>query len=244
MTLEAQGAYWRLVCHAWLCETPGFLPDDDETLAALSGAGERWPALRDQVMAAFTKCEPDASQNASCWSHPRLLEEREKQLKRLSRAKAGGVARWTGIEPEARAEAGKSLAGKRWKKPSEPDASGVRASMRAECVPLPLESKKNLESKHSSPDGDTGVVKREWQAAYDNDFYPSYPARGEPPRKTNREKGRKVWMTLAPKTTEDGQALFDRIDEALARDVESWKLGSPKFIPMIDVWLRRKAWED
>jgi len=43
MTLEQQGAYIRLMAHAWQAADCG-LPDDDAALAMLSGLGERWAA--------------------------------------------------------------------------------------------------------------------------------------------------------------------------------------------------------
>jgi uncharacterized protein YdaU (DUF1376 family) len=41
MTVAEEGAYWRLLCHAW--NDPGcLLPDDDASLAALSRLGDAW----------------------------------------------------------------------------------------------------------------------------------------------------------------------------------------------------------
>lgn len=45
-----------LWCRAWGQTPPGSLPDDDKILAAFSGAGARWPKVRDMALRGFVKC--------------------------------------------------------------------------------------------------------------------------------------------------------------------------------------------
>lgn len=49
MTLEQQGAFMRLLCHAWLSGSCS-LPDNDTTLAALSTLGEKWAGENAKVI--------------------------------------------------------------------------------------------------------------------------------------------------------------------------------------------------
>lgn len=49
MTLEEQGAYRNLLDRAWIDDPPCSLPDDDDELARLSGAGDRWPEMAPKI---------------------------------------------------------------------------------------------------------------------------------------------------------------------------------------------------
>jgi len=60
MTLEEQGAYRNLLDEAYL--SGGVLPTDDRVLAKACGDATRWPAVRDRVLAKFTRT-PDGWQN-------------------------------------------------------------------------------------------------------------------------------------------------------------------------------------
>jgi uncharacterized protein YdaU (DUF1376 family) len=52
MTLEQQGAYIRLLCHAW-ADDDCSLPGDDRLLANLSTLGQRWGRLKTEILACF-----------------------------------------------------------------------------------------------------------------------------------------------------------------------------------------------
>jgi len=74
MTLEQQGAYIRLICHAWSSTTVGHLPNDDETLAQLSRLGEeKWAQSKSKILKAF-----DLSVDGFI-VHRQLIAEYEKQ---------------------------------------------------------------------------------------------------------------------------------------------------------------------
>lgn len=45
MTPEQRGGYIQLLCHAWLQNPQGTLPDDPKILAQMSGLNDRWTAV-------------------------------------------------------------------------------------------------------------------------------------------------------------------------------------------------------
>lgn len=101
MTLEARGAYVTLLCAAWDSDTPGVLPDDDEYLAGLSDARERWPAIREQVARAFEV-------KGGKWTQRRMVHERAAQLERFRQAQKGAIAtnavRWGSVAQRSHSE--------------------------------------------------------------------------------------------------------------------------------------------
>jgi len=60
MTPEEEGAYVRLLLHAWRSDTCT-LPADDASLAVLSRLGERWNTCSDRIRSCFSVCVQDAS---------------------------------------------------------------------------------------------------------------------------------------------------------------------------------------
>lgn len=95
MTLEEQGAYVRLLCHAW--DPPcwagkdkppvGCLPNEPELLAAIAGFGTlvRWDEHSDAILRAFK-----VSDDGSLLIQKRLVEEYAKQEQhRIARSNAG-----------------------------------------------------------------------------------------------------------------------------------------------------------
>jgi uncharacterized protein YdaU (DUF1376 family) len=84
MTLEEQGAYVRLMCHAWGDEKCS-LKDNDTELALLSGLGEKWnQGSGKKIKACFNK-------KGRRLEHPRLLIERKKQQEWHDKSKRGGI---------------------------------------------------------------------------------------------------------------------------------------------------------
>jgi hypothetical protein len=55
-TAEELRAALALWCRAWKQVPAASLPDDDRVLAAFSGAGARWPKLREMALRSFIKC--------------------------------------------------------------------------------------------------------------------------------------------------------------------------------------------
>jgi uncharacterized protein YdaU (DUF1376 family) len=93
MSLEEQGAYMRLICHAWKKRPSGYLPNDDQVLAGLSRLGDRWASSKATIMRAF-RVTDDGTQ----LYQKRLVAEAKKQQKwkknKTDAGKAGADKRW------------------------------------------------------------------------------------------------------------------------------------------------------
>ena len=127
MTPAEEGAYIRLLAHAWNshdCAIPG----DDETLAVLSRLGPKWMRSKHRILSCFRKRKDGRYVNA------RLLKERAKQLNYR----------------ESKIKAGKEGAAKRWHSHSKSIAGGVVSAM-----PLPM-AKDSSSSSSSSPTPEGG----------------------------------------------------------------------------------------
>ena len=103
----ARGGYVHLLCHAWLSDRPGILPNDEKLLASLSGLGERWPEHRDSIARAW--CITDAH-----WMQTRLVKTRREQKKFRKDASGGGTATAEALTPEQRSEKARCAANARW----------------------------------------------------------------------------------------------------------------------------------
>jgi len=79
----AVAAYCRLIFRSWRQERPGYLPDDDEKLARLSGLGDRWPDYRRHLAPCFAVKD-------GWWVQKRLVRERVAQLERSARLAEAG----------------------------------------------------------------------------------------------------------------------------------------------------------
>jgi uncharacterized protein YdaU (DUF1376 family) len=88
MTLEQVGAYFRLLCFAWMRDRAGWLPDDDGLLAGLSGMREEWAVSRATIARAF-----DLS-HEGWWVQKRMVETRKEQKRFSKRQSAAAHARW------------------------------------------------------------------------------------------------------------------------------------------------------
>lgn len=87
MTLEEQGAYIRLICHAWNNVPCGHLPNDDKKLAALSRLGEKWEASKETIKAAFQVIDKWIVQK-------RLVREFQKYEKFIQEQSEKGKLSW------------------------------------------------------------------------------------------------------------------------------------------------------
>ena len=94
MTPTQRSYYFDLLCHAWLSDRPGFIPNDRDLLWRLARAKSRETFEReaDLVLAQFRK-----GKNGELF-HPRLVTERQRQARRTSemssRGKLGAARRW------------------------------------------------------------------------------------------------------------------------------------------------------
>lgn len=90
MSPEGRGAYLFLLCHAWLSDRPGTLPNDQRLLCSLSGVPATvWSRVAGEVLAAFDIEGGRLVQR-------RMVEERCAQLRRLQLSIQGGKLRARG----------------------------------------------------------------------------------------------------------------------------------------------------
>lgn len=95
MSPAGRGAYLFLLCHAWLSDDPGTLPDDRSVLAALAGVSpQEWRMIENEVLEAFQHTDHGYVQ-------PRLRAERSVQRRRLQRSIQGGWERSSGPRDSA-----------------------------------------------------------------------------------------------------------------------------------------------
>lgn len=87
MTLEQQGAYRNLLDHAWQMDPPCTLPDDERSLAMLSGLGDRWGTEGPVILRWFTP-RRGRLVNKKLYSVWREMYERREQKSRAG--KLGG----------------------------------------------------------------------------------------------------------------------------------------------------------
>jgi uncharacterized protein YdaU (DUF1376 family) len=86
MTLEQQGAYIRLICHAWRSTTVGRLLNDRSTLAALARMSvDQWSSNEASILRAF-RIDDDGF-----ITQKRLVKEWEKQQAKRNQAHEAGV---------------------------------------------------------------------------------------------------------------------------------------------------------
>ena len=76
MTPEEEGAYVRLLAHAWRSDTCT-LPADDVSLAVLSRLGERWNTCSASIRKCFTVCDRDAT---------RIVNDKQYELRQKQEA--------------------------------------------------------------------------------------------------------------------------------------------------------------
>lgn len=90
-TPEECWAATMLWCRAWKQVPAASLPDDDRVLAAFSGAGKRWPKVRDMALRGFVKCDDGrlyhhvlAGEANAAWKRRQAYsEKRERDAERL-----------------------------------------------------------------------------------------------------------------------------------------------------------------
>ena len=119
MTPEERGGYIMLLCHAWLADEPGVLPNDDSLLAPLSGLGARWSECRAGIARAFTIAD-------TTWTQDRMHGERLSQLVSQRSASAGGIARMNALDASERRQLASHAASVRWHKSSNDNGQSQR----------------------------------------------------------------------------------------------------------------------
>lgn len=138
MTLEQQGAYIRLICHAWSSTTVGQLPNDDETLAQLSRLGEeKWAQSKSKILKAF-----DLSVDGFI-VHRQLIAEYEKQKS------------FSEMQTEISNKRRKS-ANMRWE--CKTDANAMQMQCKTDAKPMQMQCKTDLERKEEEKEEKAPLV--------------------------------------------------------------------------------------
>lgn len=151
MSLDQQGAYLRLLCFCWASGDCS-LPDDDETLAKLSGMGEGWLKGGSELV---RKCfEPIADQPGKITNRKLLdlwLERQEwREKSRLGGVKSGETRRLQ------RAKGGSTTV------PTKRQPKGNSSSSSSSSFSKPLNPPLDLDAI-AYPDGfDTPAVREAW----------------------------------------------------------------------------------
>ena len=128
MTPAQEGAYFRLLCHAWN-DPDCSLPDDDAALAVLSRLGDEWQNGASVLIRKCFETHPKIEQRLH---NPRLTDERIKQRKRARKAKANALKSWGD---------GSSRGKKRGcKRSAKRTANNSANGMQNDCLPSPSPS--------------------------------------------------------------------------------------------------------
>ena len=126
MSPAQEGAYIRLLCHAWN-DHDCSIPADDEQLAVLSRLGADWLKGGSTLVKACFQPHPH---QAGRLYHPRLAAEREKQRAWREKSRAGGLK-------SARARRSNMKGGSRVVKPPyEPKLNSSSSSSSSNNIPL------------------------------------------------------------------------------------------------------------
>lgn len=174
MTPEARGGYVMLLAHAWLQRRPGWLPDDDVALSALSGLNGRWPECREMIRRAFRV-------RKGWWIQARMVNERRAQHSRFIQAQKGARVtngkRWGSV---ARRPNSESLSGRTAVAPSS--ASAFASAIESKETPSPQSRRAGKPPSGRIPAEGSPILKtnlgEDWQPTQDelDSWVQAYPA--------------------------------------------------------------------
>ena len=217
MTVEQQGAYFRLLCFAWLQPRQGWLRDDDAQLSLLSGLNGTWTQNRPSIERAFVV-------RKGWWIQRRMVRERKKQKNRRFQAQKGAsvtnAARW-GSVAQRQSERRPSVS---------PAFASAFAVGEEESKPTPCPSG---DGRQEGLEGIGEESLHEWSKGFDL-FWKEYP------RKVARIEAFNAYRKLKPRTQETYDLLFAGL-EAWKR---IWSKREPDKIEHAATWLNNRRYED
>lgn len=234
MTPAALGGYALLLCYAFLEHETGSLPMDEARLASLSKLNGDWPKHRDAILAAFELKGGRLVQK-------RMVEDHAARRRRHAQAVSGGKAAQKVLRDKRMGSIATSIA------PAPARAEGVAASHyrtppnqapTLELVSTAPTPSSSVDSRDSKSTPSVRVSEnRDWKEAFDL-FWQKYREW----RPDGKAEALKVWMSITPK----GQDAFNRIDEALDRQIAEWKSKQtePQYRPHCRTWLYQKRYLD
>jgi uncharacterized protein YdaU (DUF1376 family) len=246
MSPEARGGYIMLLCHAWLSDDPGTLPDDDRVLSVLSGLGDRWSFCADSIKLAFERGSADAK---PMLTQPRLKHEREQQIAYRCQQALAGTASAVKLSAEQRSERASHAAQARWHANDAHEmlahaksaSSSASASASAESKKLTpsLDQHPSSETHNGSANGHDPdhLTVRQWFLQV---FWPYYP------RKVGK---RAAFRRIQVLFRSAGPALEDDLGDAIMNSVDQFKRGEwstrePALIPHAATFLNREDFLD
>ena len=139
MTPEERGAYISLLCYDWIEDG---LPADDDSLAVLSGARERWAVIKDRVLKCFI--EKHGKAHGKTWQkivNPKL----EKERKRIAET-------W-----QKKADAGKKGANSRWANKKEIKITDSTCHTSAIVLPMAKNGNNRIKEEEEEEDKQTTI---------------------------------------------------------------------------------------
>lgn len=157
MTPEQRGGYLSLLCHAWLQPRPGWLPDDPDGLATLSGLAERWSECRTAIARAFRI-------RKGWWVQPRMVQERRAQQRRHFQAKKGARVtnkiRWGSVAQRPDSES-------RFVSPASASASAVEEDSKERKAPTGPSARCLARCQERFPNLDIPVIEAKLMAYHE-----------------------------------------------------------------------------
>ena len=217
MDISARGAYITLLCHCWLNDS---IPDDDEKLAILSGAGDQWNTVRESVLSCFDL-------NDDVFINERLAKEKKKQNAYKKQKSEAGIK--------------SGLARKVVKNKQVTDEHPLNPV--ATQTPDPVATKTNSSiasaSASSTADKDKKKIKKKRDCDYPvtDKFVEFWDVC---PKKQDRKKCAASWIRR------DLDSQFEKIRDSMIEHAEKHKRlkTENKYIPSPLTWLNGDRWED
>lgn len=220
MTPAQEGAYLRLLCHAWN-DPDCSIPDDDNQLAILSRLGEDWFKGGSQMVKVCF--EPSPHQNGRL-VNLRLLKEKQKQELWKEKSSIGG-RKSVEIRRLNKLKGGSQMV----QTPLEPKPNHFASS-----VPPSEEDPPTPQKKRRTKIG-TEVQLSDIQQRQFDIFWKAYP------KKDKKFEAMVCWSNLLP-----NEDLFKQIVTKLEefKKTYDWQKDFGRWIPMAATWLNNRRWLD
>ncbi len=222
MTPAQRGGYIDLLCHQWADPTCS-LPDDRETLGALSGLGEGWLANGSQVL---RDCFPPHPSLSGRVANPRLLSIKADREEWVEKSRLGGIK-----SGESRRKSNQTRTKGATKREPNPQPNTNTPSPLPS--PLPSASSDPSPKEETSPDGDGVPSKSPYSKAFE-EWWAVYP------RKVGKGAAAKKWQAVV----QGGKISRDRLLKNTKAFAVSYKGQSGQFCPHPATWLNESRYDD